>query len=294
MRITLKQLTIFKAIHHWGQISKAAKDLHMSVPAVSMALKELEGSLGSRLFERNSNGLVINDNGKVILPYANEMLSKGMQLEQMFSEQSNGIRGSLKVGSSKTAGNYVLSRKIPLFKKEFPSVDIKLVVSNSITIEQMVSEKELDLGFIDAKPGSQNLNSTKWLKDKICIVTGRTNPIVAEPISAQRLSQELWVLDEANSISRIRAVQLLKSAKVNIEQELTMTTMGAIKRAIGTGIGVSILPWLAVVEEVERGELIELDLPCWDHQRQYWAITRENEALGELASKFLAFCNTDC
>ena len=294
MRITLKQLTIFKAIHHSGQISKAAKDLHMSVPAVSMALKELEGSLGSRLFERNSNGLVINDNGKVILPYANEMLSKGMQLEQMFSEQSNGIRGSLKVGSSKTAGNYVLSRKIPLFKKEFPSVDIKLVVSNSITIEQMVSEKELDLGFIDAKPGSQNLNSTKWLKDKICIVTGRTNPIVAEPISAQRLSQELWVLDEANSISRIRAVQLLKSAKVNIEQELTMTTMGAIKRAIGTGIGVSILPWLAVVEEVERGELIELDLPCWDHQRQYWAITRENEALGELASKFLAFCNTDC
>lgn len=294
MRITLKQLTIFKAIHHSGQISKAAKDLHMSVPAVSMALKELEGSLGSRLFDRNSNGLVINDNGKVILPYANEMLSKGMQLEQMFSEQSNGIRGSLKVGSSKTAGNYVLSRKIPLFKKEFPSVDIKLVVANSITIEQMVSEKELDLGFIDAKPGSQNLNSTKWLKDKICIVTGRTNPIAEEPISAERLSQELWVLDETNSISRIRAVQLLKSAKVNIEQELTMTTMGAIKRAIGTGIGVSILPWLAVVEEVERGELIELDLPCWDHQRQYWAITRENEALGELASKFLAFCNTDC
>ncbi|MCL1146148.1 LysR substrate-binding domain-containing protein [Shewanella sp. 10N.261.52.F9] len=294
MRITLKQLTIFKAIHHSGQISKAAKDLHMSVPAVSMALKDLEGSLGSRLFDRNSNGLVINDNGKVILPYANEMLSKGMQLEQMFSEQSNGIRGSLKVGSSKTAGNYVLSRKIPLFKKEFPSVDIKLVVGNSITIEQMVSEKELDLGFIDAKPGSQNLNSTKWLKDKICIVTARTNPIAAEPISAERLSQELWVLDETNSISRIRAVQLLKSAKVNIEQELTMTTMGAIKRAIGTGIGVSVLPWLAVVEEVERGELIELDLPCWDHQRQYWAITRENEALGELASKFLAFCNTDC
>ncbi|MGS0727687.1 LysR family transcriptional regulator, partial [Shewanella sp. 0m-11] len=152
MRITLKQLTIFKAIHHNGQISKASKDLHMSVPAVSMALKELEGSLGSRLFDRNSNGLVINDNGKVILPYANEMLSKGMQLEQMFCDQSNGIRGSLKVGSSKTAGNYVLSRKIPLFKKEFPWVDIKLVIGNSITIEQMVSEKEFDLGFIDAKP----------------------------------------------------------------------------------------------------------------------------------------------
>lgn len=293
MRITLKQLSIFKAIHHSGQISKAAKALHMSVPAVSMALKELEGCLGSRLFERSSNGLAINDNGKVILPYANEMLAKGMQLEQILAETSSCIRGSLRVGSSKTAGNYVLSRKIPLFKKEFPSVDIKLVIGNSITIEQMVSEKELDLGFIDAKSGSQNLKSELWLKDKICIVTGKSNPIIGESITADRLSKELWVLDEAGSISRIRAIQLLKSAKINIELELTMTTMGAIKRAIGTGIGLSVLPWIAVVEEVERGELVELQLSGWEHQRHYWSVVRDNEPMAELTSKFLDFCNNE-
>lgn len=290
MRITLKQLSIFKAIHNSGQISKAAKALHMSVPAVSMALKDLECSLESRLFDRNSHGLVINDNGAVILPYANDMLSKGMQLEQLFTEKNNGVRGSLKVGSSKTAGNYVLSRKIPLFKKDNPLVDIKLVVEDSAVIEKMVSERELDLGFIDAKPASKNLQTQQWLKDDICIVVGATNPISTIKPSAASLSKELWVLAQPTSISRVRAIQLLKSAKINIEQELTMTTMGAIKRAIGTGIGVSVLPWLAVVEEVERGELVRLELEGWDHSRNYWSIVHENEPLSELATKFLDFC----
>ena len=241
MKITLKQLTIFKAIHDNGQISKAAQQLHMSVPAVSMALKELESSLGTRLFERGSNGLSINDNGEVILPYANEMLSKGTQLEQMFAER-NAVGGTIKVGSSKTAGNYILSRKIPQFKKLHPLVDIKLVINNSLTIEKMVSEKELDLGFVDAKPGLNNLQYQQWLKDKICLVTSCDNPILDETITAELLSVQLWVMDSTLSVSRPRNTQLLRSARITINHELSMNTKGAIKRAIGTGIGVSVLP----------------------------------------------------
>jgi DNA-binding transcriptional LysR family regulator len=290
MKITLKQLTIFKAIHDNGQISKAAQQLHMSVPAVSMALKELEGSLGTRLFERSSNGLTTNDNGEVILPYANEMLSKGTQLEQMFAER-NAVGGTIKIGSSKTAGNYILSRKIPQFKKSHPLVDIKLVINNSLTIEKMVSEKELDLGFVDAKPGLNNLKYEQWIKDKICLVTSCDNPILEQTITAELLSEQLWVLDSTMSVSRLRNTQLLRSAKININNELSMNTMGAIKRAIDTGIGVSVLPYLAVKEEIRRGEIVELELAGWDFQRKYWSISRNDEALSPLLEEFIRFCN---
>ncbi|MEZ9139840.1 MULTISPECIES: LysR family transcriptional regulator [unclassified Shewanella] len=290
MKITLKQLTIFKAIHDNGQISKAAQQLHMSVPAVSMALKELEGSLGTRLFERSSNGLTTNDNGEVILPYANEMLSKGTQLEQMFAER-NAVGGTIKIGSSKTAGNYILSRKIPQFKKSHPLVDIKLVINNSLTIEKMVSEKELNLGFVDAKPGLNNLKYEQWIKDKICLVTSCDNPILEQTITAELLSEQLWVLDSTMSVSRLRNTQLLRSAKININNELSMNTMGAIKRAIGTGIGVSVLPYLAVKEEIRRGEIVELELAGWDFQRKYWSISRNDEALSPLLEEFIRFCN---
>ena len=288
MRITLKQLSIFKAIHNSGQISKAAKALHMSVPAVSMALRDLEDSLGSRLFERSSTGLTINDNGAVILPYANEMLSKGLELQHVF-DQGNPIRGCIKVGCSKTAGNYVLSRKIPLFKQQHPSVDIKLVINNSLTIEKMVAEKELDLGFVDAKPGHKTLLEEPWLQDRLCIITGQANPLVTESITAELLSEQLWVLDDTISVSRIRNIQLLKSAHVNIKQELSMNTMGAIKRAVGTGIGVSVLPLLAVEKELARGELVELSLKGWAFSRRYWAIYRNDQPLNTLAREFLDF-----
>lgn len=288
MRITLKQLSIFKTIHNCGQISKAAKELHMSVPAVSMALRDLEDSLGSRLFERSSSGLTINDNGAVILPYANEMLSKGKELEHVFA-QGTAIRGTIKVGCSKTAGNYVLSRKIPLFKQQHPSVDVKLVINNSLTIEQMVAEKELDLGFVDAKPVHKNLLHESWLKDRLCIVTGANNPLVSEHITSELLSQQLWVMDETISVSRIRNTQLLKSANVIINQELSMNTMGAIKRAIGTGVGVSVLPLLAVEEEIIRGDLVELPLNCWDYSRHYWSIYRSDDPLDRLTREFLDF-----
>ena len=110
MRITLRQLMIFKAICTERQISKAAKLMHKSTPAVSMALKELENSLGCRLFERAGGGLELNAHGKIILPYANEMLSKGNELEKLFNFAEDGVKGCLVIGSSKTVGNYVLSR----------------------------------------------------------------------------------------------------------------------------------------------------------------------------------------
>ncbi|GIU54163.1 LysR family transcriptional regulator [Shewanella sp. KT0246] len=262
----------------------------MSTPAVSMALKELESSLGTRLFERSSNGLSINDNGEVILPYANEMLSKGTQLEQMFAER-NAVGGTIKIGSSKTAGNYILSRKIPQFKKLHPLVDIKLVINNSLTIEKMVSEKELDLGFVDAKPGLNNLQYDQWIKDKICLVTSCDNPILEETITPKLLSEQLWVMDSTLSVSRLRNTQLLRSAKITINNELSMNTMGAIKRAIGTGIGVSVLPYLAVKEEIRRGEIVELQLPGWDFNRNYWSIRRNDESLSSLLEEFMRFCN---
>ncbi|MCU8087652.1 LysR family transcriptional regulator [Shewanella sp. SM21] len=260
MRITLRQLMIFKAIHSERQISKAAKVLHMSTPAVSMALKELEGSLGCRLFERVAGGLVVNAHGEIILPYANEMLSKGKELENIFSFPEHGIKGTLTIGSSKTAGNYVLSKKIPLFKNQYPDVKIKLVIDNSLIIEKMVSEKELDLGFIDAKPASKNLICEHWLQDNLCIVSGVTHPAANGLNTKSWLSEQLWIFDHESSFSRIRAIQLLKSLNIHVRDEICMSTIGSIKRAIGTGIGLSVLPLLAIDAELARKDLILLSV----------------------------------
>ena len=293
MRITLRQLMIFKAICSEKQISKAAKMMHMSTPAVSMALKELESSLGCRLFERASGGLELNAHGKVILPYANEMLSKGNELEKLFNFSEDCVKGCLVIGSSKTVGNYVLSRKIPLFKDKFPDVKIKLIIDNSLTIEKMVSEKEIDLGFIDAKPASKNLLCEQWMQDNLCIVSGHSHPLANKKFSNTLLSEQLWIFDHESSLSHIRAVQLLKSLNVYVRNDICMSTIGAIKRAIGTGIGLSVLPYIAIKEELERGELCLIDLEGWDYKRTYWSIQRESDGLSLQSNSFMNFLNNE-
>ncbi|ESE39398.1 LysR family transcriptional regulator [Shewanella decolorationis S12] len=284
---------IFKAICSEKQISKAAKMMHMSTPAVSMALKELESSLGCRLFERASGGLELNAHGKVILPYANEMLSKGNELEKLFNFSEDCVKGCLVIGSSKTVGNYVLSRKIPLFKDKFPDVKIKLIIDNSLTIEKMVSEKEIDLGFIDAKPASKNLLCEQWMQDNLCIVSGHSHPLANKKFSNTLLSEQLWIFDHESSLSHIRAVQLLKSLNVYVRNDICMSTIGAIKRAIGTGIGLSVLPYIAIKEELERGELFLIDLEGWDYKRTYWSIQRESDGLSLQSNSFMNFLNNE-
>ncbi|MBO2671902.1 LysR family transcriptional regulator [Shewanella algae] len=289
MKITLKQLLVFKCIHAEGQISRAARKLHMSVPAVSMALKELESALGCRLFERSATGLLLNPQGELLLPYANGMLASEQQVQQLFHASASGVCGTLTVGASKTAGNYVLSRRLPVFHQCFPATGIRLMIKDSSHIERMVSERELDLGFVDAKPSLANLCCEPWLRDRICIVCGADNPLAKEVVDTERLSREVWYLDESATVARVRAMQLLHSVGIVPSQTITMGTLGAIKRATATGYGVSILPFMAIDAELERGDLVELELPGWDFERNYWVIRRAEEVLAPLPANFLEF-----
>ncbi len=289
MKITLKQLLVFKNIHAEGQISRAARKLHMSVPAVSMALKELESALGCRLFERNAIGLQLNPQGELLLPYANGMLASEQQVQQLFRASANGVCGTLTVGASKTAGNYVLSKRLPLFHQCFPATGISLIIKDSSHLERMVSERELDLAFVDAKPSLTNLCCEPWIRDKICIVCGVDNPLVKEQIDIERLSREVWFLDESATVARVRGMQLLQSVGIAPSQTISMGTLGAIKRATATGYGISILPFMAIDAELERGELVELKLQGWDFERNYWVIRRADEELAPLPANFLEF-----
>lgn len=146
-------------------------------------------------------------------------------------------------------------------------------------------------GSFSAKPASRNLVCEQWMQDKLCIVSGCSHPVAKQACSSHILSEQLWVFDHESSLSHIRAVQLLKSLNVYVRNDICMSTIGAIKRAIGTGIGLSVLPYVAIKEELERGELCLIDLKGWDYKRTYWSIQRESDELSLQSNIFLNFLN---
>ncbi|QIZ77622.1 LysR family transcriptional regulator [Ferrimonas lipolytica] len=293
MRITLKQLAVLKAICEHGQISKAAKHLHQSVPAVSMSLKELESSLEAKLFVRSASGVVLNESGQVALTYANTILGQVSELKQRFQDQATGEGGTLNIGANKTCGNYVISKQLPYFKRYNPAINTRLKIGTSSTIEQMVVDNELDLAFISARPTSIGIESQPWLSDRLCVVASPEHKLAKRTASIEDLSAATWVLDEEEAASRIEALHLLKELGVTVQDEMVMNTMGAIKRAVGTGLGLSVLPLLAVDAELERGDLREVIAPGAGSEKRSIYLIYKSERLTPLAQRFIEHCGIE-
>lgn len=290
MRITLKQLAVFKAIHECGQVSKAAKQLHLSVPALSMSLKELESSLDTKLFVRTSGGLTLNAAGQMALTYANGILGQVNELERRFEAQADGHEGTLLIGANKTCGNYVLSKKLPYFKQYHAKIDTRLKIGDSIAIEQMVLENELDIGFIGTQPTTTGLQSQPWLSDRLCIVASPEHKLAKRTPRLEELSAATWILDDEDAAMRHASLALLQQLDISVHDQIVMNTMGAIKRAVGTGLGLAVLPLLAVDAELERGDLREVITDTNNSEDRTINIIYKEDRLTPLVKRFLEFC----
>lgn len=287
MHITLKQLAVFKAVCDTHQISRAAKALHLSAPAVSMQLKELEATLGCRLFERHANGLALNESGRLAQQYANDMLAKAEQLQALFRDQKAGLGGTLRIGATKVAGNYVLSRRIPRFKSLYPAVNVRLKIGSSQSIETMLSGNELDLAFLDHLPEDTALESRPWRNDRLCVVASPKSKLYRRTVTPESLSEATWILDEEGSTTRTEALKLLQQLGIVVKEEIVMNTMGALKRAVDTGLGLGVFPLLAIDAELERGDLVEIIRSESQVTRPLFIAYRRDNA-PELVKKFLA------
>ncbi|SHH78405.1 LysR family transcriptional regulator [Ferrimonas marina] len=289
MRITLKQLAVFKAVNESRQISKAAKRLHLSVPAVSMNLKELESALDQQLFSRHSTGLLPTEKASAMEPYVNEILSKVRQIEQMMSDDGALQQGSLRIGANKTAGNYILSRKLPAFQNHYPDCRFSLEIGDSISCNEQVSLRELDVAFVGHIPADAELCCLPWRSNRRCIVASQNQPHYGRHSDPARLSEATWILDKEGSQNYREAMELLRLNEIVAKRVITMSTMGAIKRAVGTGLGLSILPLPAVEEELVRGDLVELGQSVPQEEQNLYVVYRQDNS-NPLLGKLLEFC----
>lgn len=257
MHISLRELAAFKAVCEVNQLTKAAKTLSLSTPAVSGAIRELEEKLETELFTRTNQGMVPNEAALELLPLAENTLHSAQEIEDLFKERKKGDAGILRIGTDITYGNYVLSRKLPAFKQEHPNVTLRLKVVPNEKVESLVLAGRLDIGFLENKPEDASLENFPCFEDRKCIVVSRTSPLCRIDLTEKDLSSALWFLYEEERL-RSDALTWLKENNINAKNSIEMTTLGAIKRAVSTGQGAALLPYLAVKEEFDRGDFIEV------------------------------------
>jgi len=190
-------IRVFLAVAEKRNFSKAAKSLFLTQPAVSFQIQMLEQYYGTVLFDRVNRNITLTAAGELLLRYAQDLSILQANLEKEMQELTGTIKGRLMLGASTTIGEYVLPYLVGRFKKQFPEVDVSLVVANTEDIETSIINTTLDVALVEGPVNGKDLNTEKFLDDELVLITQIDHPWVNNKrISVFELNQYPFITRE--------------------------------------------------------------------------------------------------
>src|ERR1700728_1354519 len=199
MRLSLRQLQIVRAIALSGSTTAAALSVPLSQSAASAALKELERVLGARFFDRVGKRLLLNDNGRTLLPMALAVLDGAQSLETAFLSSAQALPVELHIFASTTIGNYILPALLARFKERVPAARLDLQIGNTLDVVTAVRDFETDIGFIEGPCDTQGIIVAPALQDELPMIASPAHPLAK---TEQRRKLKCFVLAAADGLLR--------------------------------------------------------------------------------------------
>lgn len=281
LRLSLRQLQIFVAVARSGSTSAAASDIALSQSATSAALLELERVLSLRLFDRSGKRLLLNANGRALLPRAEALLDRAAGIERM-AQQTGGQLQSLRVGASTTIGSHVLPGLLSTFFGNEPraaaSWRSSVEIGNTAEICARVAAFGLDIGLIEGPAHEPDLRVQPWVRDELVIVESARKPRRAAAVTVKELREEVWLLREAGSGTRETTDQALLPHLRVYRRSIELGSSEAMKGAAAAGLGVACLSRWVVSDWLAARHLREVRTTLPRMLRQwYWVIHREKD-----------------
>lgn len=277
MRLNLHLLRIFHAVATEGSFSAAARHLHISQPAVSKGVSELERQLDLLLIERavgkTGQGMTLTDAGRALNEHARAIFSLEQAAIQELRERSGLERGELIIGASTTIASYWLPRYLRRFVRQWPQIELKVVAANTQSIVEDLFDCRLDLALVEGPVHQDGIAYYPWKQEQLIIVASPTllpgydaRPGVegaqTRPktvwLSDSELAEFTWLVRESGSGTREVSHELLTRHGINPEQSIEIGSNEGIARAVACGLGVAMLPFAVVEDLLLLGRVLEL------------------------------------
>ncbi len=288
--MNLRSLKIFKSVCETKNMTEAGKKLHMTQPAISQTIINLEKDLGVKLFERIKNHLELTYSGRVLCNYSQKILRMVDESEDLLDQIANLKKGKLRIGASMTIGTYLLPDIINNFKKEHEELKMPLLINNTDFIVDKILNNELDIGFVEGPFNSKEISSKFFIKDELCLIASPEYfAKTAKEINIVDLENEKFILREKGSGTRDIAKNKLEELNINFKIKHVLNNFEAIKKAIIANMGISILPKLAVKEEIEQGKLIKIKVDGLEVTRDFRIIYHTDKYHSPFFTHFIDF-----
>lgn len=299
LHLTLRQLQIFVAVARLGSTAAAAHAVSLSQSAASSAINELERLLSMRLFDRAGKRLVLNENGRALLPRALAQLDGAADIERMVHD-SGSLAVSLRIGASTTIGNYFLPQFLPAFLGPQLAVACsgpcaRVRIGNTESICDAVAAFELDAGLIEGPARHGELVESPWLQDELVLVA---SPAFLQTGAAQLTSRKLeecvWLLREPGSGTREVTDQFLLPHLRRYGRSIELGSSEAILGAAAEGLGVACLSRWVVNDALASGRLVELPNTLPKMLRQCYIVTHGQKQATRALERFIALAGGWC
>jgi len=280
------QLRTFATAADTLSFTQAARLLHISQPAVSQQIRELESALKVTLFERRGRSLVLTPAGERLRPLALDLLSNIRRTEDELSDFREVPQGVFLLGAESTPGTYLLPHALGAFTRDFPGVRISLRVTDIETIERALQDGELDLAVTETESSPGRIHGwerTPFLKDEFVLITppdhrwaGRSS------IEPEELEGEPFILRLKDWAFRRTFNDQVAAAGFNPDRftiRFELSSTEGIKHAVMAGLGVGFAPWHAIRVELEAGRLAAVGIRGLSFERSLWLLTPKGRKL---------------
>jgi DNA-binding transcriptional LysR family regulator len=286
--LDLRQLEAFVQVANQHSFSRAAESLGLTQPSVTARIQSLERELGESLFQRNGRGVTLTEAGASFLPYAKRVLKSLQEGYESVQAVRRLDLGTLRLGAAPTVSTYVLPELLKAFRSQYPGLDVAVRTEYSDRIVELVLSDEVELGM-ERTISHPDLVTTPLYRDEVALVTSPEHRFAGRAaVSVDELSGEPLIMFNRGSSYYALVHGALRQAGVPVETAMELDNMEATKKMVEKGLGIAMLPRVALERELASGELREirvegLEMP----QREISLIYRKNRPLSRAGQAFV-------
>ena len=288
--VNLKQLEVFLAVAETGSFSRGAEVTFITQSTVSQHISSLEQEFGLRLFDRTGKGALLTEGGKLLAEHAGRLLHDARAIESAMN-RFRGVEDTLlKVGASNVPGSYMVPAALPLLFARFPGMRLALVQTDSGDILEKLAREEVEIGVVGSTFAREGFRFTQLGHDEIQLVVPARHPWQGRgAVRCEELADEPVVMREpgsgtGNTVSEALAQAGLDPARLRVRAVLGGNE--AVKHAVAGGVGVAFVSALSVRGELERGELVKVDVEGVRIVRSFFLAVRDGRELSPAATAF--------
>jgi DNA-binding transcriptional LysR family regulator len=288
--LNLHQLATFQAVAKHQSYVRAAKELHFSQPAVSAQMRQLEETLGVKLFDQIGRTTHLTQAGRELLVYCEKIFAVIDEAVETMEAMRSPETGHLSVGADTTVGTYVIPSLLGKFRQSYPEVEITLDVLNRASLVDALVENRVDLAVMGTVPAEIPVVIEPFAPNELVLIAAPAHRLAGcRQVLFTELAREHFLLREEGSGTRAALERIFQEAGLPLLVSMHMGNNSAIKQGVMAGLGIALISRVAIDLELEAQRLVMLDIEGFPVMRQWRLIHLKGKSLSATAHAFKLF-----